>query len=334
MSNSKGKVSIIVPVYNVESWLNKCIDSLLDETYEDIEILLIDDGSTDKSGEICDKYALKNKKIKVFHNKNQGLSYSSNFGIENATGKYVMFVDSDDYISDKKIVEKFINILNDEKSDFIYTSYCRFNDGKDDEITEILSIDIEKNEIKNKSGIDILALLIEKNNYHHAAYLKICNRKFLIDNNLFFKEGIYHEDAEWSPKLFYYSKKISIYSEPYYMRRMRENSIITTTNEKSIVKKINDRLTVAYDLIKFFNTLPEGNTKKIIINDLIRMYWGDLMLITNLKSEENINNCCDVVKETRRILKSGEERKYKLGNTLMNVLGIRSFIKLSKSLLG
>lgn len=334
MSNSKGKLSIIVPVYNVELWLNKCIDSLLDETYEDIEILLIDDGSTDKSGEICDKYALKNKKIKVFHNKNEGLSYSRNFGIKNATGKYVMFVDSDDYISDKKIVEKFINILNDEKSDFIYTSYCRFNDGKDDEITEILPIDIEKNEIKNKSGIDILALLIEKNNYHHAAYLKICNRKFLIDNNLFFKEGIYHEDAEWSPKLFYYSKKISIYSEPYYMRRMRENSIITTTNEKSIVKKINDRLTVAYDLIKFFNTLPEGNTKKIIINDLIRMYWGDLMLITNLKSEENINNCCNVVKETRKILKAGEQRKYKLGNILMNVLGVRSFIKLSKSLLG
>ena len=334
MSNSKGKLSIIVPVYNVESWLNKCIDSLLDETYEDIEILLIDDGSTDKSGEICDKYALKNKKIKVFHNKNQGLSYSRNFGIKNATGKYVMFVDSDDYISDKKIVDKFINILNDEKSDFIYTSYCRFNDGKDDEITEILPIDIGKNEIKNKSGIDILALLIKKNNYHHAAYLKICNRKFLIDNNLFFKEGIYHEDAEWSPKLFYYSRKISIYSEPYYMRRMRENSIITTTNEKSKVKKINDRLTVAYDLIKFFNALPEGNTKKFIINDLVRMYWGDLMLITNLKNKENINNCCNVVKDTRKILKTGEERKYKLGNTLMNIVGIKSFIKISKILLG
>ena len=161
-----------------------------------------------------------------------------------------------------------------------------------------------------------------------------CNRKFLIDNNLFFKGGIYHEDAEWSPKLFYYSKKISIYSKPYYMRRMRENSIITTTNEKSKVKKINDRLKVANDLIKFFNALPEGNTKKIIINDLVRMYWGDLMLITNLKNKENINNCCNVVKETRRILKAGEQRKYKLGNTLMNIVGIRSFIKISKSLLG
>lgn len=334
MSDSKGKLSIIVPVYNVEPWLNKCIDSLLDETYEDIEIILIDDGSTDKSGEICDKYALQSKKIKVFHNKNHGLSYSRNFGIKNSTGKYVMFVDSDDYISDKKIVEKFINILDEEKSDFIYTSYCRFEDGKEDEITEILPIDIKKSEIENKLGIDILALLIEKNNYHHAAYLKICNKKFLIDNNLFFKEGIYHEDAEWSPKLFYYSKKISIYSEPYYMRRMRENSIITTTNEKSKVKKINDRLKVAYDLIKFFNVLPEGNTKKIIINDLVRMYWGDLMLITDLKNKENINNCCSVVKETRKILKNGQERKYKLGRTLMNVVGIRSFIKILKSILG
>lgn len=334
MSESKRKVSIIVPVYNVEPWLNKCLDSLLDQTYSEYEILLINDGSTDRSGKICDKYAEENKRIKVFHNKNQGLSYSRNFGVKNSTGKYVMFVDSDDYINDAEIIEKFINILEKENSDFIYTSYCRFEDGKDDEITEILPIDIKASEIENKSGIDILALLIEKNNYHHAAYLKICNKKFLIDNNLFFKEGIYHEDAEWSPKLFYYSKKISIYSEPYYMRRMRENSIITTTNEKSIVKKINDRLTVAYDLIKFFNALPEGNTKKIIINDLVRMYWGDLMLITNLKNKENISDCCNVVKETRKILKTGEERKYKLGNTLINIVGIRSFMKISKSLLG
>lgn len=330
----KPKISIIVPVYNVEPWLNKCLDSLLEQTYSEYEILLINDGSTDRSGEICDKYAEENKRIKVFHNKNRGLSYSRNFGVKNAIGKYVMFVDSDDYINDREIIEKFINILEKENSDFIYTSYCRFEDGKDDEITEILPIDIKKSEIENKSGIDILALLIEKNNYHHAAYLKICNKKFLIDNNLFFKEGIYHEDAEWSPKLFYYSKKISIYSEPYYMRRMRENSIITTTNEKSKVKKINDRLKVAYDLIKFFNALPEGNTKKIIINDLVRMYWGDLMLITNLKNKENINNCCNVVKDTRKILKTGEERKYKLGNTLMDIVGIKSFIKISKSLLG
>lgn len=333
MNNNKGKVSIIVPVYNVENWLNKCIDSLIEQTYEDVEIILINDGSNDKSGEICDKYAFENKKVKVFHNDNHGLSYSRNFGIKNSNGKYIMFVDSDDYISDTNVIEKFVYILQSEKSDFIYTAYCRFEDGKDDEIVETLPIDINKEEIYKISGIDTLALLINKNNYHHAAYLKICNKRFLIENKLFFKENIYHEDAEWTPKLFYYAKKISIYKEPYYMRRMRENSIITTKNEKRITKKIKDRLNISYDLMNFFNVLQEGLTKSVITNDLIRMYWGDLMLITNLNSKDNISNCCNTVRKTKGILRYGKERKYKLGNFLMNIIGVKAFIKTARRLL-
>ena len=324
--------SIIVPVYNVELWLNKCIDSILEQTYKNIEIILIDDGSTDRSGEICDEYLNKSNKIKVFHNENKGLSYSRNFGIKNSKGKYVMFIDSDDFINNIKVLEKFIDILEMEKSDFIYTSYCRFDDGKENIVTENLPININNNDIKNKSGIEIMSLLISKNSYHHAAYLKVCKREFLIENNLFFKEGIYHEDAEWTPKLFYYSKKISIYSEPYYMRRMRENSIITTTNEISKVKKINDRLNVAYDLIEFFNMLPKGNEKEVIINDFVRMYWGDLMLIANLKNKENINNCCNIARKTRKVLKNGEEKKYKFVNIIINLIGVRAFIKISKIL--
>ena len=217
----KPLVSIIVPVYNVEPWLNKCIDSLIAQSYKDIEILLINDGSTDKSGNICDEYLNKSNIISVFNNKNRGLSYSRNFGIKNSKGKYIMFVDSDDFISDSNVIEKFVEILEKEKSDFIYTSYCRFDDGKEDIVTENLPINIDSNDIKGKNGIEVLSLLISKNSYHHAAYLKICKRDFLINNNLYFKEGIYHEDAEWSPKLFYYSKKISLYHKPYYMRRMR-----------------------------------------------------------------------------------------------------------------
>lgn len=330
----KPLVSVIVPVYNVEPWLNKCIDSLIAQSYKNIEILLINDGSTDKSANICAEYLNKSSIIRVFNNENRGLSYSRNFGIKNCKGKYIMFVDSDDFIRDVNIVEKFVKIFEEEKSDFIYTSYCRFDDGKEQIVTENLPINIDNNDIKGKNGIEVLSLLISQNSYHHAAYLKICKREFLIKNNLFFKEGIYHEDAEWSPKLFYYSENISIYSESYYMRRMRENSIITTTNEKSKAKKINDRLNIAYDLIEFFNTLSEGNTKKVIINDFVRMYWGDLMLITNLKDKDNINNCCNVVRETRKVLKNGEEKKYKLGNALINIVGVRCFIKISKGLLG
>ena len=104
-------VSIIVPVYNVESWLNKCIDSLLEQSYKNIEILLINDGSTDKSGDICNEYLNKSSKIRVFNNENKGLSYSRNFGMKNANGKYIVFIDSDDFISDSNIIEKFVEIL-------------------------------------------------------------------------------------------------------------------------------------------------------------------------------------------------------------------------------
>ena len=135
-------ISIIIPVYNVEKWLNKCIDSILVQSYKNFEIILVNDGSTDKSGDICDKYSKEDNRIKVFHNKNKGLSYSRNFGVKNSNGKYVMFVDSDDFISDINIIDKFINILEKDKSDFIYTSYCRFNDENEEEITEILPIDI------------------------------------------------------------------------------------------------------------------------------------------------------------------------------------------------
>ena len=323
-------ISIIIPVYNVEKWLNKCIDSILVQSYKNFEIILVNDGSTDKSGDICDKYSKEDNRIKVFHNKNKGLSYSRNFGVKNSNGKYVMFVDSDDFISDINIIDKFINILEKDKSDFIYTSYCRFNDENEEEITEILPIDINNNDIKGKSGIEILSMLIEKNNYHHAAYLKICNRKFLIENNLLFKEGVYHEDAEWSPKLFYYAKRISIYSEPYYMRRMRENSIITTTNEVSIRKKINDRLNIANDLIEFFKKMEESHSKKIIINDFVRMYWGDLLLITNLKDKNNFNDCCNTVKNTKKVLKYGELKKYKMADLLIKIMGIKNFLILVK----
>ena len=330
MKNINSKISVIVPVYNVEKWLNKCIDGILVQSYNNLEIILVNDGSIDKSGNICDNYSKKDNRIKVFHNKNKGLSYSRNFGVKNFNSKYVMFVDSDDFISDSNIIEKFISILERDKCDFIYTSYCRFDDGNEDKITEVLPINIDNEDIKGKSGLEILARLIEKNSYHHAAYLKICRKNFLIDNKLFFKEGIYHEDSEWSPKLFYYANKVTIYNEPYYMRRMRENSIITTTNEENMKKKINDRLNIALELIEFFKGIEESSSKNIIINDFVRMYWGDLLLITNLKDKNNFNDCCNTVKNTKKVLKYGELKKYKMADLLIKIMGIKNFLILAK----
>lgn len=318
-------VSIIVPVYNVESWLNKCIDSLLEQSYKNIEILLINDGSTDKSGDICNEYLNKSSKIRVFNNENKGLSYSRNFGMKNANGKYIVFIDSDDFISDSNIIEKFVEILEKDKSDFIYTSYSRFEDGKEYIVTENLPIDISNSDIKDKSGLDILSLLILKNSYHHAAYLKICKKDLLITNSLYFKEGVYHEDAEWTPRLFYYANKISLYNKPWYMRRMRDNSIITSIDEKSICKKLCDRLIIAHELIVF---LKEKNASNVIIDDLIRMYWGDLMIVRNIKDNKNLELCNEIISSTRCVLENSNNKKYLIVNTIIKYFGVKSFINL------
>ena len=110
------KISIIVPVYNVEKYLKKCIDSIVNQTYKNLEIILVDDGATDRSGEICDELAKLDNRIKVYHKKNGGLSDARNYGVERATGSYVGFVDSDDYI-DAEMYEKLYEAITKEAAD-------------------------------------------------------------------------------------------------------------------------------------------------------------------------------------------------------------------------
>ena len=93
------KISVIVPVYNVEKYIGECIKSIINQDYENIEIILVDDGSNDKSGEICDEYTLKDKRVKVIHKENGGVSSARNRGIESSTGEYIAFVDGDDYVT-------------------------------------------------------------------------------------------------------------------------------------------------------------------------------------------------------------------------------------------
>lgn len=122
----QAKITIIVPVYNVEAYLSKCIESILCQTYPYIQILLIDDGSTDRSGEICDQYAVQDERIEVFHTKNRGLVAARKFGLKHASGKYIGFVDSDDYI-EADMYEKMAKVIDESQADFIHTGFIREN---------------------------------------------------------------------------------------------------------------------------------------------------------------------------------------------------------------
>ncbi len=323
-------MSIIIPVYNVEKWLNKCVESVLQQTYENLEIILINDGSADNSGTICDYYGSKDSRVTVIHNQNSGLSVTRNIGMKQATGDYIMFLDSDDYILDNNIISNFVEILNKDKSDFIYSSYCRFNDEDEDVITEVLPLNISQSDLNQLNGIEALALLIKENSYHHAAYLKICRSDFLINNKLFFKENIYHEDSEWTPRLFYFAHKVSLYKGNYYMRRMREDSIMTTKNEKNITKKICDTLMIANELSKFYLQLNQSGEREIIINDFVRMYWGHLTHVMQIQNKKNLRECSLILDKTKEIFLYSSNKKYRMIKFFIDFLGSFNFIRVMK----
>ena len=124
--NNPPKISIIVPVYNVEQFLRHCIDSILNQSFADFELLLIDDGSKDASGEICDKYAVKDSRIRVFHKENGGVSSARNLGLENAKGEWVTFVDADDSLKERFLNDLFVN--TDVDIDLVIGGYQEFGD--------------------------------------------------------------------------------------------------------------------------------------------------------------------------------------------------------------
>lgn len=211
-------VSIIVPVYNVEQYLMECIKSILQQTYSNFELILIDDGSTDKSGSICDNLQSKDNRIRVIHKSNGGLSSARNVGIEVAYGNYYVFIDSDDYI-DKKFIECLYKEAVEKNADICECSYAYLKNGKI--INERL---FEYSILDNETAVRKLF------SPPYQSFVIVCNklyRKELFEN-IRFPEGKLHEDEFTTYKLIYESNKIAYVNKNLYIYRIRDNSITTS----------------------------------------------------------------------------------------------------------
>ena len=175
----KDLVSIIVPVYNVEEYLAECVDSLIDQTYESIEIILVDDGSKDKSGEICDFYKEKDNRVKVIHKINGGLSEARNVGLKCAVGTYIMFIDSDDFIN-HNMVQELYKAISDTDSDIAACGFYKF--------TVLGEIVQDEEELKSTimSGVHLCKRLYKGEN-EDIAFIA-CNK--LYKRDLFIKYNV------------------------------------------------------------------------------------------------------------------------------------------------
>lgn len=207
----KPLISIIVPCYNVEPYLKECLDSLINQTYKNIEIIIINDGSTDKTKEIIDTYSRKHDIIHVIHQDNAGLSEARNVGIKESSGQFIALVDSDDSVSLKFIEKLYVNIETDGSDICV----CGFN-----------------NNVPNKKCITgqqaLMHLLMEQENIDILAWNKLYKKELFTEHNISYPKGKIHEDNLTTYKLYSKAKKISYINESLYNYRIREGSIMKT----------------------------------------------------------------------------------------------------------
>ena len=242
----KPLVSVIIPVYNVENYLRECIDSVLNQTYDNFEIILVDDGSTDSSGKMCGEYAGKNTRITVIHKKNGGLSSARNAGAEKASGKYIYFLDSDDYI-DKETFSALVKNAEDNSSDMVFFSAFSFIDGGG----EAKQNYVYKNEYKTDSGRNVFDMLIKNGEFHSAVPLLFFKNEFIKKNGLSFVDGIYHEDMIFTFEAFMSASRVSNVNEQLYKRRYRSGSIMMSRKSE---KYFNDMSRVYYTVSEYKKT--------------------------------------------------------------------------------
>jgi len=217
------KISVIVPIYKVEKYMDKCVDSIVNQTYKNLEIILVDDGSPDNCPKLCDEWAKKDERIKVIHKENGGLSDARNSGLDICTGDYLMFVDSDDYL-DTTICEKLLNLLKSHDADFSMSGVQIIFENQQ-LVNSINEINIKSYDCKN--------LQYEfKVPYLMTAWAKLYKKE--IFNNIRYPKGKLHEDEFIIHEILGESKKCVISNEPLYYYLQRDNSIMSTKSEKNV----------------------------------------------------------------------------------------------------
>ena len=307
--DNREKVSIIVPVYNVEKYLERCIHSLLKQTYTNLEIILIDDGSTDESINICEKYLRIDDRIVLYKKKNGGQSSARNYGLDKMTGKFVMFVDSDDWIHEKT-VETLLDYLLDEDADI---ACCGITLTDGEKIFDSMFKNEERIRVFNNEKA--MAMLLKNDGTSSNVVARIY--KETIFDNLRFEEGRAFEDAAISYKFFSIAKKIVFLDEPFYFYFQRSGSTMGRRDLKIRLDEI-DAADGRYKYIKKYY-------KKEITEIAFAEYVYDLVHVRQCFIRDGYND-----KHIKRFInyvnKEKRENKYRYNRYLSNRKKIEAFL--------
>lgn len=242
MEQSSVLVSVIIPVYNVLNYLEKCVRSVQEQTLHEIEIILVDDGSNDGSGKLCDKLSEKDQRIRVLHQNNQGLSAARNNGFASAHGTYIVFLDSDDYWREPRALAEMWELAKTgaKSLDLILFAYCKTNLKTNKTRSFALPA------LPAGSAFEQKLFLLRNRAYSNSACTKLFRRSFLLENNFFFPIGMKSEDLAWSRRVLTAARSLEVYPKTVMVYQTnRKDSICTSFSQRNfedIVAQIQEEI--------------------------------------------------------------------------------------------
>lgn len=315
------RFSIIIPAFNVEKYVEKCVYSVINQNYKDYEILLINDGSTDRTLAICKNLAKEYQKIRLFSKENEGLSETRNYGIKRACGDYLYFLDADDLMEIDALSNIDSCLKNQNNPDIIITNYIKFDDrsGEETDIEHMPEFSFEAN------TVSICRQFAQCYVYGDMAIISVrflVKREYIIDKSLFFEKGILHEDELWSPQVFLNAHSVGYCRKSCYRYRYnREGSITQTGN----IKNLKHKIYVIDKLVELADSSPD---------EVAKMYCSRAACLLNGVLTSDIKDSSGEIaleiKKRMHIFLKSIQKKYTVLYILLKILGIKNTVKIEK----
>lgn len=282
------KVSIVVPVYNVEQYLEPCFESIRCQSYEDFEVVIVDDGSVDSSSVICERYSQKDNRFKFYKKDNGGLSSARNYGIKKSIGEYIIFLDSDDYWISEDFMLTFVSLAKVHDADIVRGEYIEV-DEKGTKFLKQDSIDKQKEKLSGKvlDNYEFLNGVIRNHNFVWLNLYKRC----IFDEVLFNEDQKFQEDIDFNIRFFSRPRRCVYSPNIFYAYRKRPNSLMTTVNIKNL--EYSFHLASVYN--EYVNKVCDRRIRELYQYNSIMMYYYTLQTIAEdnyycIKAEI-IKNC-------------------------------------------